>query len=49
MADAGTSAKPSSRCMTPSAKARMRARSGSGTPMSSEITSIGSLPANSST
>ena len=30
-------------------QARMRARSASGTPMSSEITSIGSLPAKSST
>ncbi len=47
MASAGTSLTPSSRCMTPSASARMRSRSASGTPMSSEMTSIGSLPANS--
>ena len=49
IASAGTSDTPSSRCMTPSASARMRTRSSSGTPMSSEMTSIGSLPAKSST
>ena len=44
---AGTSWTPSSRCTTMSAWRRTSARSSSGTPIISEMTSIGSLPAKS--